>query len=58
MPFRKKLKALTISNEMLYDQRVVWSFREQPGLQAALSELRAVKGSGLSEPLGPLKKKR
>ena len=51
MPFRKKLKALTISNEMLYDSTVVLCFKEVPGLQQALSNLRTVKDSGLSEPL-------
>lgn len=49
VPFRKKLKALTITNEMLYDERAVLGFREMPGLQPALANLRAVKDSGLSE---------
>ncbi|CAK9005030.1 unnamed protein product [Durusdinium trenchii] len=49
VPFRKKLKALTITNEMLYDERAVLGFREVPGLQPALTTLRAVKDSGLSE---------
>eukprot|EP00434_Breviolum_minutum_P019154 symbB.v1.2.016882.t2/scaffold1299.1/size126157/4 len=48
-PFRKKLKALTITHEMLYDERAVLGFREMPGLQPALATLRSVKDSGLSE---------
>eukprot|EP00913_Durusdinium_trenchii_P033134 g31021.t2 len=34
---------------MLYDERAVLGFREVPGLQPALTTLRAVKDSGLSE---------
>ncbi|CAE7255800.1 unnamed protein product [Symbiodinium natans] len=48
-PVRKKLKALTITNEMLYDERAVLCFREAPSLPAALATLRVLQDSGLSE---------
>ncbi|CAJ1347910.1 unnamed protein product [Effrenium voratum] len=48
-PFRKKLKALTIANEMLYDESSIVCFREVPNLQLALQGLRTLKDSGLSE---------
>eukprot|EP00930_Biecheleria_cincta_P058335 TRINITY_DN44176_c0_g1_i1.p1 TRINITY_DN44176_c0_g1~~TRINITY_DN44176_c0_g1_i1.p1 ORF type:complete len:490 (-),score=83.25 TRINITY_DN44176_c0_g1_i1:55-1524(-) len=47
-PFRKKLKALTISNELMYDDRAVACFRSFTGFQQALVALRAVQNTGLS----------
>lgn len=44
---RKKLKALTISNEMMYDEAAVAIFRASPGLPEALERLRGTKNTGL-----------
>lgn len=47
-PFRKKLKALTIANEMMYDPSCVDVFRSIDRLHEALGVLRTVRDSGLS----------
>lgn len=47
-PFRKKLKALTISNELLYDDKAVACFRTFAGFQQALMALRVVQNTGLT----------
>lgn len=49
--FRKKLKALTISNEMMYDENAVFTFQCVEGLHEALAGLRAVRDTGLGEPM-------
>mmetsp|Transcript_69673 Transcript_69673/g.167239 ORF Transcript_69673/g.167239 Transcript_69673/m.167239 type:complete len:185 (-) Transcript_69673:29-583(-) len=46
-PFRTKLKALTISNEMMYDDRAVAAFRMVNGFQDNLGVLRAARDTGL-----------
>jgi len=46
-PYRKKLKALTISNEMMYDELARSTFRTVDGLQEVLGVLRSVRNSGL-----------
>lgn len=44
---KKTLKALTIVNEMMYDEHAVAIFRCQANLQDALTNLRATKDTGL-----------
>jgi len=47
--YRTKLKALTISNEMLYDERNIMAFKSEDGLREALGTLRAVRNTGLGD---------
>lgn len=49
--YRKKLKALTISNEMVYDELAIHFFRASPGLPEALAKLRGSKNTGLGAPI-------
>lgn len=45
--YRRKLKALTISNEMMYDASAVRMFQAAQGLPEALEKLRGAKDTGL-----------
>lgn len=47
--YRTKLKALTISNEMLYDERTIMAFKSEDGLREALGTLRSVRNTGLGD---------
>lgn len=44
---RQALQALTIANEMTYNDRVVAALRREPGLREALGGLRLLRDSGL-----------
>mmetsp|Transcript_56437 Transcript_56437/g.132373 ORF Transcript_56437/g.132373 Transcript_56437/m.132373 type:complete len:189 (-) Transcript_56437:33-599(-) len=46
-PFKTKLKALTISNEMMYDERAVAAFHTVAGFQECLATLRGARDTGL-----------
>jgi len=44
---RQTLQALTIANEMMYNDQAVYAFQAEPGLYEALQRLRCVRDSGL-----------
>lgn len=48
-PPRRKLKALTIANELMYDPRAVAEFRQVHRLRDALWNLQATNGTGLGD---------
>lgn len=47
--FRRKLKAITIAHELMYDEHASEQFRRTRGAEAALRELKVVRNTGLGE---------